>query len=125
MVTITMKVDPSIPVFKLPSHVVEGIVFSENVKSDVIIKKQFAQRLSRKKKQFDYREIVRKRVQIINEDLANKDMRYEFEVKDDDNDLVISLLVDKLTIYSRKIDSSNFGEILDKLSNGSGFIFDD
>jgi hypothetical protein len=120
-----MRVNPSAPVFKLPPQVVQGVVFSENVRNEAAIRKQFIRKLFRKKKEFDYRQTVRKRVQIINEDLANKGMRYEFEVKDDDNDLVINLLVDGLTIYSRRIDNDNFGEILDKLSNGSGFIFDD
>jgi uncharacterized protein YPO0396 len=77
-----------------------------------------------------YLDTVKKRIEIINEELAQKDMPYRFYLHVESKRAWVNLMIQNsegrfIREHTQEVTRDNFGVILDKMSSGEGFMFDD
>jgi hypothetical protein len=118
------------------ARVVEGIVFSSAVHNDTepsnapVNRSASAKPSKPSRIPTHYLYTVKKRIEIINEDLTRKNQSHKYELHSENNRHWINLLIRKendeyIRWYTHEVTRSNYGSLLDKMSSGEGFIFDD
>jgi hypothetical protein len=119
------------------AKVVDGIVFSSAVHNNgepnrnTVRRYSVIGKLNRPSKiPTHYLKTIEKRIEIINDGLLKRNAPYKFELRSEDKKILIDLMIkngdDTFTRWhTQEVTQSNFGSLLDKMSSGEGFIFDD
>ena len=118
------------------ARVVDGIVFSSTAHNDTEpsyapMNRPVVGKLGKPSKiPTHYLDTVRKRIAILNEDLMRKNRPYKFELHSKNNKHWVNLMLRKendeyTRWYTHEVTQDNFGALLDKMSSGEGFMFDD
>lgn len=119
------------------ARVVDGIVFSSAVHNDAYPNStptrhsvSTGKRVRPSKIPTHYLNTVRKRIEIINEGLAQKNMSYRFHLHVENKRAYVGLMIKNsegrfTREHTHEVTPDNFGSLLNKMSSGEGFIFDD
>lgn len=79
----------------------------------------------------DYQATIDKRIEILNQYFQDKKMSYRFRTrKTKKKEFLLDILLlnsqgDTTELHTRTVTPDNFRSILDRMSDGSGFIFED
>ena len=120
-----------------PTHrVVDSIIFTPEVNNDREVNQESrhrrsylsARRLS--KITGSYIDTVIKRVEIMNDAMAKKGLSFRYRTRIENNELLLDMLIldrdGKISRqHTRTVTRDNFGSLLDVMSSGEGFLFDD
>ena len=133
---------PSIPQRASPigqkSGVINSIVFAPPVKNQATTKRADfkSRRILKYRHESDapedsFIQVVEKRIELINQhyDRIKLPYRFEMQIVDDKHAVLYMLILDEngqtIQCQDRIVTQENFGSILDKISTGEGFIFED